>query len=107
PARRDTDSAPYDLVVIGSSTGGPRALKEVIGALPAELAAAVVVAQHMPEGFTHTLAERIDRRSAVSVREAADGSRLEPGTVLIAPGGSQISVLRDGHGLLARVDTDS
>lgn len=94
----------YDLVVIGSSTGGPRALMEVIGALPPDLPAAVVVAQHMPAGFTRTLAERIDRRSAIRVSEAADGEVLEPGEVLIAPGGKQISIERDGGRLRTRVD---
>lgn len=103
PAPRTRDGGAYDVVVIGSSTGGPRALMEVIGALPADFPAAVVVAQHMPAGFTHTLAERIDRRSAIRVREAHDGSPLEPGQVLIAPGGSQIEILRDGGQLRVRV----
>ena len=106
PARRTTDLAPYDVVVIGSSTGGPRALMEVIGPLPGDLAAAVVVAQHMPEGFTRTLAERIDRRSAMRVMEAEDGMRLENGTALIAPGGSQISLERDAEGLRVKVDAE-
>jgi two-component system chemotaxis response regulator CheB len=103
PPRRDSDLSPYDVIAIGSSTGGPRALMEVIGALPGDLAAGVVVAQHMPEGFTRTLAERINRRSALRVVEAADGMRIEPGTVMIAPGGSQISLERDHEGLRAKV----
>src|SRR5690606_24898521 len=82
PVPRASEGAAYDLVVIGSSTGGPRALMEVIGALPAGFPAAVVVAQHMPAGFTHTLAERIDRRSAIRVLEARDGMTLDPGQVL-------------------------
>ncbi|HEX6926825.1 MAG TPA: chemotaxis response regulator protein-glutamate methylesterase [Longimicrobiaceae bacterium] len=97
----------YDLVVIGSSTGGPKALMEVIASLPADLTAAVVVAQHMPAGFTRTLAERIDRRSSVRVREAVDGATLEPGSVYLAPGGSQISIERDGSRLRARVTNGS
>ena len=104
---RASAGALYDLVVIGSSTGGPRALVEVIGALPGNLAAAVVVAQHMPQGFTHTLAERIDRRSAVSVCEAVDGRHLEAGVVLLAPGGSQISIERDAGGLHTKVQMGS
>lgn len=100
---RPREGAAYDVVVIGSSTGGPRALMEVIGALPADLPAAVVVAQHMPPGFTHTLAERIDRRSAIRVTEARDGVPLEPGQVLIAPGGSQIRIERELGQLRVRV----
>src|SRR5690606_27735387 len=103
PVPRASEGAAYDLVVIGSSTGGPRALMEVIGALPAGFPAAVVVAQHMPAGFTHTLAERIDRRSAIRVLEARDGMTLDPGQVLIAPGGSQIEVEREGGRLRVRV----
>jgi two-component system, chemotaxis family, protein-glutamate methylesterase/glutaminase len=100
-------AAPYELVAVGLSTGGPRALALLVPQLPATLNAAVLVAQHMPEGFTATLAERLAGRSAVPVREAADGDRLLPGTVLIAPGGMQIAVERDGAGTLrARVWSD-
>jgi two-component system chemotaxis response regulator CheB len=91
----------YQVVAIGSSTGGPRALAELIPALPAGFAAAVVVAQHMPFGFTETLAERLDRRSAVRVAEARDGDAVLPGTVLIAPGGRQMKVLRGADGGLS------
>ena len=93
----------YDLVVIGASTGGPRALMEVIGSLPADFGAAVIAAQHMPAGFTRTLAERINRRSPLSVSEAADGSSVLPGQVLIAPGGSQIRLSRESGQLRTRI----
>ncbi|MEO8706838.1 MAG: chemotaxis response regulator protein-glutamate methylesterase [Kofleriaceae bacterium] len=72
--------------VIAISTGGPAALSEVIPALPAELRLAIVVVQHMPAGFTTALAERLDAVSNVSVREATEGARLLPGSVLVAPG---------------------
>ncbi|GIV64400.1 MAG: chemotaxis response regulator protein-glutamate methylesterase [Bellilinea sp.] len=75
------------IVVIGSSTGGPRALNEVVPALPADLPAAVVIIQHMPAGFTHSLAERLNGLSKLLVREAQPGDRLMVGQALLAPGG--------------------
>lgn len=97
----------FEIVAVGSSTGGPRALAELIPALPAGFGAAVVVAQHMPHGFTETLAERLHRRSALSVAEAQDGDAILPGRVLIAPGGRQMQVLRARDGsLVARVFDD-
>ncbi len=80
------------LVIIGSSTGGPRALEAVIPQLPADLSAAVLVAQHMPPGFTAAMADRLDSLSALRVREAADGDVLAQGEVLIAPGGRHLLV---------------
>lgn len=91
----------YEVVAIGSSTGGPRALAELVPALPAGFAAAVVIAQHMPHGFTETLAERLDRRSPLHVAEAKDGDPVVPGTVLIAPGGRQMGVKRAADGTLS------
>lgn len=72
------------IVIIGSSTGGPRALQQVIPLLPPTLA--VLVVQHMPPGFTKSLAERLNFQSRIRVREARDGDVVEPGIVLIAPG---------------------
>jgi two-component system chemotaxis response regulator CheB len=91
----------YEVVAIGSSTGGPRALAELVPALAAGFAAAVVIAQHMPHGFTETLAERLDRRSPLHVAEARDGDPVVPGTVLIAPGGRQMAVKRATDGTLS------
>jgi two-component system chemotaxis response regulator CheB len=73
--------------VIASSTGGPRALSEVVPRLPSPCGAGVLIVQHMPAGFTESLARRLDGLSALGVREAADGDRIEPGVALIAPGG--------------------
>lgn len=75
------------IVVIGSSTGGPKALQAVIGALPANLSVPVIVAQHMPAQFTLALAKRLDEMSSVTVVEAQQGDVLQPGHVYIAPGG--------------------
>lgn len=80
------------VVVIGSSTGGPRALAQVIPLLPATLDAAVLVVQHMPSGFTKSLAERLNDQSLLRVREAKEGDIIEPGFVLIAPGDFHMTV---------------
>jgi two-component system chemotaxis response regulator CheB len=74
------------LVVIGSSTGGPRALQEVMAHLPADLNAAVVIVQHMPAGFTRSLAQRLNELSPLVVQEGQEGDRLALGLALLAPG---------------------
>jgi len=80
------------VIMIAASTGGPPALRTVITSLPPDLGVPVLVVQHMPRGFTRSLAERLDEDSAVKVEEAARGSRLAPGKVLIAPGGFHMTV---------------
>lgn len=80
------------LVAIVCSTGGPRALQSVIPKLPKKLAAPVVLVQHMPEGFTKTLAMRLNEQSAVSVQEAAEGDVLQNGYVYIARGGTHLAL---------------
>lgn len=86
------------LVAIGSSTGGPPALQNIIPRLPGNLPVGIVIAQHMPATFTTSLAERLDRLSQLSVKEAADGDKIEPGTVLLAPGGRQMTIKRSSRG---------
>jgi two-component system, chemotaxis family, protein-glutamate methylesterase/glutaminase len=83
------------LVVIASSTGGPRALGELIPQLPAQLGAGGLLVQHMPPGFTASLATRLDGASALSVREARTGDVLDSGTLLVAPGGSHLRLSDD------------
>ncbi|MBI2765256.1 MAG: chemotaxis response regulator protein-glutamate methylesterase [Chloroflexi bacterium] len=85
------------IVVIGSSTGGPPALTEVVPHLPASLGAGVVVVQHMPAGFTSALSRRLDALSNLAVREAADGDVVAAGLVLVAPGDHHLVVGRDKH----------
>ena len=80
------------VVAIGSSTGGPPALKAVISLLPKNLPVGVLVAQHMPAAFTTSLAQRLDSQSQVTVREAENGEPLQHGVVYIAPGGMQMTV---------------
>jgi two-component system, chemotaxis family, protein-glutamate methylesterase/glutaminase len=78
------------LVVIACSTGGPKALGELIPRLPSPLGAGTLIVQHMPPGFTASLAGRLDGASALRVREASAGDPLDPGVALIAPGGSHL-----------------
>lgn len=85
------------LVVIGCSTGGPGALHQIIPRLPADLAAGVLVVQHMPAGFTRSLAQRLDEISAIHVTEAEEGTRVVAGQVLVAPGGYHMVVDADGR----------
>lgn len=84
------------LVAIGTSTGGPQALQSVITRLPGDLPCGVVVVQHMPPGFTKSLANRLDTLSKVSVKEAEDGDIIAPGHVYIAPGNYHMRVTSAG-----------
>ncbi len=83
PPRRGSES----VVAIGASTGGPSALREVLGGLPAGLPAPVLVTQHIADGFIPGLVEWLDAACAIRVREAEDGRELEPGTAYLAPTG--------------------
>jgi two-component system chemotaxis response regulator CheB len=85
------------LVVIACSTGGPRALGELLPQLPSPLGAGTLVVQHMPPGFTSALATRLDRSSLLHVREAAHGDVVGREDVLIAPGGSHMHLLPGGR----------
>lgn len=106
-APRARVSGPPELVVIGSSTGGPTALDVLFGMLPADLGVPVLVVQHMPPMFTRTLAESLDRKSALRVMEAVDGQLVRPGEALIAPGGRQMRVERSlTDGLRVRLTDD-
>ncbi|TGD75468.1 chemotaxis response regulator protein-glutamate methylesterase [Mangrovimicrobium sediminis] len=98
-------SARIQLVAIGTSTGGPNALSEVLGKLPANLRVPVVVVQHMPELFTAELAKSLNRNCALEISEAVDGEPLQAGHVYIAPGGKQMK-LRDKGGQGQVVITD-
>jgi two-component system, chemotaxis family, protein-glutamate methylesterase/glutaminase len=86
----------FDLVAIGTSTGGPVALKTVLQMLPADLPVGVVVVQHMPPVFTKAFAERLDGCCAVGVKEAENGDAILPGRVLLAPGNWHMTVSRFG-----------
>ncbi len=86
------------LVVIASSTGGPKALQSVVPCFPANFPYPIVIVQHMPAGFTNSLAQRLDEMSAIHVKEASDGEMLKPGTVYIAMGGKQCELIHKPNG---------
>jgi len=83
------------IIAIGTSTGGPRALNKLIPKLPADLPACVLITQHMPEGFTKLMGERLAAISQMKVQEAEEGGRLAPGVVYIAPGGYHLKLKSD------------
>lgn len=84
------------LILIASSTGGPKALQEVIPLLPKNINAPVLLVQHMAVGFTKSLAQRLDQESEITVVEAEDGAVIHKGTVYIAMGGAQMRLRKVG-----------
>lgn len=86
------------IVALACSTGGPKALQSVIPKLPANLDAPMVLVQHMPAGFTKSMADRLNEISAIRVKEAEEGDVLEKGVVYIAPGGKHMEVKRKSDG---------
>ena len=88
--------APKHVVAIASSTGGPSALLEIFGKVPATSAAGIVVAQHMPDKFTRTFAERLDRKGVVRTSEAQNGDRIGKLTGFVCPGRQCMEVVQNG-----------
>lgn len=86
------------LVALACSTGGPKALHQVVPKLPKNLDAPMIIVQHMPKGFTNSLAIRLNEMSEINVKEAEHGEVLEKGTVYIARGGSQLRVTKNSMG---------
>lgn len=93
----------HELVVIGSSTGGPPALQTIFSAIQHRPGLRFAVAQHMPPGFTRAFAERLNKFTALDVKEAENGDLLLPDRVLIAPGGRNLGLRRIGDDLVAQV----
>lgn len=96
-----------EIVAIGTSTGGPTALQTVLTQLPKNFSVPVIVAQHMPAGFTAPLAARLNGLCQVSVKEAEDGEVLKAGTVYIGPSGKQFQVKRAKNEFVAQVSIES
>lgn len=97
PALQKTGGQPQarpGIIAIGTSTGGPGALQEILPELPPDFPAPIIIVQHMPVGFTAPLAKRLDLMSEIDVREAEHGETLDAGTAYLAPAGKQITVQR-------------
>lgn len=97
----DSSGKTYKLVAIGTSTGGPVALQQIITALPANFPLPIVLIQHMPAAFTGAFASRLNGLAKIEVKEAADNDVLRPGVAYLAPGGKQM--LLDGNENQARL----
>ncbi|MGC3996192.1 MAG: chemotaxis-specific protein-glutamate methyltransferase CheB [Anaeromyxobacter sp.] len=91
------------VAVLGASTGGPHTLRQLLATLPRDLPLALVVAQHMPERFTATFAERLARTTSFTAKEAESGDLVVPGRVLVAPGGRHLELVRGPDGVRAEV----
>jgi two-component system chemotaxis response regulator CheB len=93
------------LVAIGASTGGTEAIRDVLQPLPSDCPA-VLIAQHMPPGFTRSFAQRLDGLCRITVKEAEHGERVLPGYAYIAPGGFHLSLARSGANYVAHLDQE-
>jgi two-component system chemotaxis response regulator CheB len=92
--QRATGERKTSVVAIGTSTGGPRALQEIITVLPKDFPVPIVIAQHMPPNFTGPFAERLNQLSKIEVKEAQEGDQLKPGLALLAPGRGHMKVVK-------------
>ncbi|WP_432400527.1 protein-glutamate methylesterase/protein-glutamine glutaminase [Wukongibacter sp. M2B1] len=95
------------VVAIGTSTGGPRALQNVLPHIPKDIDAAFVIVQHMPPGFTKSLANRLDSISEISIKEAEHNDILLPGHAYIAPGSEHMEVVKEGDNFIIKLNKDS
>lgn len=96
-ANRGESFVTPSVICIGSSTGGPRALQQILPALPARLPVGIVVVQHMPPGFTRPFADRLNALCRVHVKEAEADDTVDPGTILVAPAGWHLTLYRRAH----------
>jgi two-component system, chemotaxis family, protein-glutamate methylesterase/glutaminase len=104
---RGSDSAPIEILAIGTSTGGPNALAQLLPAFAEKPSVPIVIVQHMPPLFTRLLAERLNKQSGFTVREGAAGQVLEPGEAWIAPGDHHMVVERCGASVRLALNQDA
>jgi two-component system chemotaxis response regulator CheB len=105
--KTDTKSVHHvEVVIIGTSTGGPAALQTIFKQMPANFSKPIVIVQHMPGSFTKAFAERLNRISALTVSEAQQGDKLKPGHVYVAPGGMQLMIDRRNGGSIHIHESD-
>lgn len=95
------------IICIGASTGGPRALEEVLQSLPAKISAPILIVQHMPAKFTNSLAKRLDRNNLIRVKEAEMNEIIKSGVAYVAPGDFHMRVIRQGNNLAISLMQDA
>ncbi|MFA9558065.1 chemotaxis response regulator protein-glutamate methylesterase [Evansella sp. AB-rgal1] len=103
--RRDDFLSSKGIVAIGTSTGGPRALQQILTTLPSDFPFPIVIVQHMPTGFTKSLSKRLNDLSKITVKEAENGDILKKGIAYIAPGGLHLKVRKIGMSLGIQLDS--
>ncbi len=103
PQLRNPLTSSEKLIIIGASTGGTEAIREFLTQMPSDCPG-ILIAQHMPEGFTSSFARRLDALCKISVREAAGDERVLPGHAYIAPGHSHLTLVRSGANYMTRID---
>ena len=101
--QRSTTRTKSEIIGIGISTGGPKALTQMIPMLPDDLKAPVLIVQHMPPMFTASLANSLNNKSQLEIKEAENGDTIEPGKILIAPGGKQMKIIAGADGISRRI----
>lgn len=106
PAKRSYSSNHYEVLFLGSSTGGPIALQQIFEKMPGNFPVPIVVVQHMPPVFTHAFAERLNRISKLEIHEAQDGDIPAPGTVFIAPGNRHMTIEKKGNQPVIHLNDD-
>ncbi|MCW8955866.1 MAG: chemotaxis response regulator protein-glutamate methylesterase [Gammaproteobacteria bacterium] len=104
---RPFNASEYDVIGIGTSTGGPVALQEVLSQLPENFPLPLLLVQHMPGAFTEAFASRLNQLCKIQVREAKNGDRLEPGVALLAPGGKQMVIERRRGQFAVKVEEET
>lgn len=96
--------SPSGIIVIGASTGGPMALRQLLGKLPSEFSIPILIVQHMPATFTPFFSQRMNQLCSLEIREAQDRDLLRPGLALLAPGGKQMTVDPKGKDYMVRIE---